>query len=309
MIVVCGEALMDVFAAGETPAGLLLDARCGGSPFNVAIGLARLGRPVAYLGGLSADAAGRRLRAALAAEGVDTRLAPELDAPTTLVMVDVAADGRPGYRFLGTGAADRLLPASAAAALPEAARVLQLGSYALVVEPVASVLRALVEREHRRLVVACDPNVRPGVEPDVARWREALEWMAPRCRLLKASDEDLAWLYPGADPADVARGWLAAGVELAVVTRGERGASAWTATAEAHRPAPPVALADTVGAGDTVQAALLAWLAERDRLQPGGLSLEAAELGAALGFALGAAALTCSRRGADLPRRAELPPA
>ncbi|MBK1688181.1 carbohydrate kinase family protein [Rubrivivax gelatinosus] len=309
MIVVCGEALMDVFAAGETASGLQLDARCGGSPFNVAIGLARLGQPVAYLGGLSADAAGRRLRAALAGEGVDTRLAPELDAPTTLVMVDVGADARPCYRFLGAGAADRLLPPSAAAALPADVRALQLGSYALVVAPVASVLRALVEREHRRLVVAYDPNVRAGVEPDVARWREALQWMAPRCRLLKASDEDLAWLYPGVDPADIARGWLAAGVELAVVTRAARGASAWTAVAESHRGAPAVELVDTVGAGDTVQAALLSWLAERGRLAPGGLRLGREDLAAALGFALQAAACTCARRGADLPRRAELPPA
>ncbi|TCP02544.1 fructokinase [Rubrivivax gelatinosus] len=300
---------MDVFAAGETASGLQLDARCGGSPFNVAIGLARLGQPVAYLGGLSADAAGRRLRAALAGEGVDTRLAPELDAPTTLVMVDVGADARPCYRFLGAGAADRLLPPSAAAALPADVRALQLGSYALVVAPVASVLRALVEREHRRLVVAYDPNVRAGVEPDVARWREALQWMAPRCRLLKASDEDLAWLYPGVDPADIARGWLAAGVELAVVTRAARGASAWTAVAESHRGAPAVELVDTVGAGDTVQAALLSWLAERGRLAPGGLRLGREDLAAALGFALQAAACTCARRGADLPRRAELPPA
>lgn len=298
---------MDVFAAGETASGLQLDARCGGSPFNVAIGLARLGQPVAYLGGLSADAAGRRLRAALAAEGVDTRLAPELDAPTTLVMVDVGADGRPCYRFLGAGAADRLLPASAAASLPGGVRALQLGSYALVVEPVASVLRALVEREHSRLVVAYDPNVRPGVEPDAARWREALEWMAPRCCLLKASDEDLAWLYPGVDAADVARGWLAAGVELAVVTRAAHGASAWTAAAGVHVAAPAVALVDTVGAGDTVQAALLAWLAEHERLAPGRLGLDAGELRAALAFALRAAACTCSRRGADLPRRADLP--
>lgn len=300
---------MDVFAAGETAAGLRLDARCGGSPFNVAIGLARLGQPVGYLGGLSADAAGRRLRAALAAEGVDTRLAPELDAPTTLVMVDVGADGRPCYRFLGAGAADRLLPEAAAAALPAAARALQLGSYALVVEPVASVLRALVEREHSRLVVAYDPNVRPGVEPDAARWREALEWMAPRCRLLKASDEDLGWLYPGVDPAVVARAWLAAGVELAVVTRAAHGASAWTAAAEVHVAAPAVELVDTVGAGDTVQAALLTWLAERGCLESGRLGLDARELDAALAFALRAAACTCSRRGADLPRRAELPAA
>ncbi|MBK1713826.1 PfkB family carbohydrate kinase [Rubrivivax gelatinosus] len=306
MILVCGEALMDVFAAGDTAAGLMLDARCGGSPFNVAIGLARLGQPVGFLGGLSSDAAGRRLRAALQAEGVDTGCAPALDAPTTLVMIDVAEGGSPHYRFLGAGAADRLLPAHAVVALPEAVRVLQLGSYALVVEPVATVLRALVEREHGRLLVAYDPNVRPGVEPDAARWREALDWMAGRCRLLKASDEDLGWLYPGVAHAELARRWLAAGVELVVVTLGAGGASGWTAAAAVELPAAPSALVDTVGAGDTVQAALLAWLAEHERLAPGRLRLDAAELRSALAFALRAAALTCSRRGADLPRRAEL---
>ena len=306
MIVVSGEALMDVFATGATPTGVLLDARIGGSPLNVAIGLARLQQPVAFFGALSSGFLGDRLAQALADEGISTACTVRLDAPTTLGLVGLDARGVPSYAFYGDGAADRQLPASALAQVP-AARAFQFGSYAMVVEPVAGTQRALVEREHRRSVIAYDPNVRLNVEPDLQRWRDTLQWMLPRTHLLKVSDEDLDRLYPGADAGTLAAQWLQAGVALVVVTRGAQGAWAWAA--RGHVAAEPVAVPviDTVGAGDTFQAAMLTALAERSLLDTASLRTLAADtLREVLQFAARAAAITCSRRGADLPRRAEL---
>jgi fructokinase len=307
MIVVSGEALMDVFATGDTPAGVALDARIGGSPLNVAIGLARLGQPVAFFGGLSTGFLGERLRRALVAEGVDTVCAASIDAPTTLGLVGLDGRGVPSYAFYGEGCADRLVPMSAVDSVPASARAYQFGSYAMVVEPVASAQRALIEREHRRSLIAYDPNLRFNVEPDRARWRDTLEWMLPRTHLLKVSDEDLGLLFPGQAPADLAPRWLEAGVGLVVVTRGGDGAEAWSAGRHVRVPPCRVTVVDTVGAGDTFQASLLTWLAEHGRLAPSGVrDWSEDDLRVALDFAGRAAAITCSRRGADRPRRAEL---
>ncbi len=306
MIVVSGEALMDVFAGGQTPAGITLDARIGGSPLNVAIGLARLKQPVAFFGALSSGFLGDRLARALREEGVDTACVSRLDAPTTLGLVGLDARGVASYAFYGEGAADRLLPLAALAQVP-AASAYHFGSYAMVVEPVAGTLRALVEREHVRSVIAYDPNVRLRVEPQVQRWRDALAWMLPRTHVLKISDEDLELLFPGAEPAELAAAWLRAGVALVVVTRGARGAEAWAGPHHVVVTPSRVTVVDTVGAGDTFQAALLTALAEQSLLSPESLhSLSAAPLDQALRFAARAAAITCSRRGADLPRRHEL---
>jgi fructokinase len=180
----------------------------------------------------------------------------------------------------------------------------------MVVEPVASTLRALVEREHPRSVVAYDPNVRLNVEPDLARWSEVLDWMLARTHVIKISEEDLALLRPGVALADIAAAWLARGASLVVVTRGGGGAMGWTARCHVAAPAVACTVVDTVGAGDSFQAALLAWFAENDTLSPAAISgLHPQALAAALGFAARAAAITCSRRGADLPRRADMPPA
>jgi fructokinase len=309
MIVVCGEALMDVFAGADTPGGVTLDARVGGSPFNVAIGLARLRQPVAFFGGLSNDLLGERLLKALRDERVGAGAITRVDAPTTLSLVGLDARGVPSYAFYGEGAADRMLSVSALQQVPPA-QALHFGSYAMVVEPVAGTLRALVVRDHLSSVIAYDPNVRLRVEPSLERWRAALAWMLPRTHLLKISDEDLELLFPGADASALAAEWLRAGVALVVVTRGARGASAWTAAHHVAVQPAPVKVVDTVGAGDTFQAALLAALAERGQLTVERLrSLPLAALHEVLGFATRAAGITCSRRGADLPRRDELGPA
>ncbi|MBO9513420.1 MAG: carbohydrate kinase [Variovorax sp.] len=307
MFVVCGEALMDVYMGAPTPAGMTLDARIGGSPLNVAQGLARLARPVAFLAGLSTDALGERLLASLRAEGVDTSLVVRSDAPSTLSVVSVDASGVPRYAFHGHGAADRQLTPGTLPHLPDTVRALQFGSYALVVEPVGAALRALAARERARRFISYDPNVRLNVEPDLGLWRSVVEEMVSIAHLVKVSDEDLGLLYPGEPPAQVAARWLAQGAMLVAVTRGRHGASAWTRHAHAEAPTPATQVVDTVGAGDTFQAALLTWLDEQGALAPQALAaLDAATLGALLGFAARAAAITCSRRGADMPRRAEL---
>jgi len=307
MFVVCGEALMDVYMGETTPTGMTLDARIGGSPLNVAQGLARLNRPAAFLTGLSTDALGERLLASLKAEGVDTSLILRNDAPSTLSVVSVDASGVPRYAFHGNGAADRQITHDTLPALPPAARVLQFGSYALAVEPVGSALRALAARERERLLIAYDPNVRLNVEPDLAHWRAVVEQMVSIAHLVKVSDEDLGLLYPAETAEQLAARWLNQGAALVAVTRGRYGASAWTRAAQADAPSPQTKVIDTVGAGDTFQAALLTWLDEHDALTPEDLSaLDSASLDALLRFAAQAAAITCSRRGADMPRRVEL---
>jgi len=307
MMLVLGESLIDVFAGEPTTTGLALDARVGGSPFNVAIGLARLGRPVAFGSCISSDRFGDRLMQALREEDVDVSLVQRHISPTTLSVVSADAHGVPSYAFHGDHAADRQLDPRPLERLPRAVRVLQLGSYPLVVEPVASTLKLLVQREHEYRLVTYDPNVRLNVEPAVLRWRAAVEWMTQRAHLVKISDEDAALLYPEEPPEALARRWLAQNVRLVVVTHGAQGCSAWTQGAHVRVAAEPVVTVDTVGAGDSFQAALLTWLAEEDRLEPRALELlEPGDLGNALRFASRAAAITCSRRGADLPRRAEV---
>jgi len=308
MFVVAGEALMDVFTGATTPTGIALDARIGGSPLNVAFGLARMGQPVAFLGGISSGELGTRLVDALRAEGVVLDAVHRSAAPTTLSLIGVDAKGVPEYAFYGDGTADRTLPLAALDRVPATARALHLGSYAMVVGETARTQRALVERVHGKLLVSYDPNLRLNVEPELAVWRATLDWMLPRLDVLKLSDEDLGLLYPGVDPAAFAADCLGKGAGLVVLTRGAKGAFAWHASGVCDVPPEPVDVIDTVGAGDTFQAALLTWLAEHGLLDPMALgTLSVAQLEAAVRFAALAAAITCSRRGADLPRRSELP--
>jgi fructokinase len=306
-IVVCGEALMDVFATGETAGGLSLDAQIGGSPLNVAVGLARLAQPVAFFGALSRGPLGERLLQALHDEGVDTTPTLHIDAPTTLSLVGTDARGVPSYAFYGQGCADRLLGIEALELLPSVMSAIHVGSYTTVVEPIASTLRTLVEREHLRTLISFDPNVRLKVEPDLARWRDMLQWMLTRTHVLKVSEEDLSLLLPSVRLSSFAEAALAKGVRLVVITRGGDGAQAWTSSASVSLPAVAVSLVDTVGAGDTFQAALLTWLAENRLLSMDGItSMSSAQLCEAMQFSAKAASITCSRRGANLPRRSEL---
>ncbi|MEF2073174.1 carbohydrate kinase family protein [Consotaella aegiceratis] len=310
MFLCCGDALFDLFSEPESDVSkIMLAGRVGGSPLNVAMGLARLGQPVGYFTKLSGDAFGLRIRAFMEREAIATNHLIPTERHTTLAVVSLSASGSPTYDFYVEGTADRSIERSdLPATLPEAVEAIHIGSYTTVTEPTASALQALVDREAGRRFISYDPNIRASIEPDLDLWRERVAKVVPKASLVKASDEDLALLFPGKDPAAVAADWIAAGAALAVVTRGEKGAIALARSgARAEVPGLTVTVADTVGAGDTFQAALLTKLKEDAMLSRQALeAIDGTALGALLGFAVKAAAITCSRRGADLPRRADL---
>lgn len=310
MYLICGEALFDVFTAtGNGPSNrLTLEAVAGGSPFNVAVGLSRLGVPVALLGGISSDSFGERLRQILREEGVvDSYLVP-FEAPTTLAMVALGADGSPRYSFRGEGCADRLLEEAHLKPLDDDICAIHVGSYSLVVPPIADTLQTLVARESHRRLISMDPNVRLNVEPSLPRWRERVGAFAKHAHLIKVSDEDLALLYPGEVPECIAQGWLKDRCELVLLTRGSAGAQLFSRRHGLLRAAArPTAVRDTVGAGDTFQAALLSYLHEQHVSTATALAeLGREQLECMLGFAVQAAAVTCSRTGPDLPYRYEI---
>ena len=308
MFLVCGEALFDFFLEREVgPAAATYDARAGGSPFNVAIGLARLGQASGLLTGLSSDLLGQRLAQVLADEGVSTAYAIATDRPTTLSLVGLDTHGVPAYQFYDNGSADTgVIEADLPDLGPEVSG-LHLGSYSLAAVPVADAFAALAAR-HRDRFISVDPNVRPTVEPDMDVWRERLAVLFPLADVVKISTEDLELLRPGISAEALAADLTAQGVRLVVVTDGGEAAAGWTSGGlHATAKPPKVTVVDTVGAGDTFQAALLARLLRT----PGGPQAALAELdgdrlAAILGYAARAAAITCSRRGADLPRAAEL---
>lgn len=307
MYLVCGEALWDLFGT-ETPDGLQFDARIGGSPFNVAVGLRRLGQDAGLLTGLSTDSLGRRLHAALEREGVATDFLVMKDAPSTLSVVDVAGDGTPAYAFYGGGAADRSLLEEDLPAIGAGVSGLHFGSYSLVVDPTGASLLSLARREAGRRLITLDPNVRPTVEPDLQRWRQRIDAFVETADLVKVSVEDLEVLYPGRASAEIAQRWLDRGATLVIVTAGAAGAEAVTRSTRVQVAARPVEVVDAVGAGDTFQAALIAALAESGRLSGEAVAaLDGDALSKLLDFAMAAAAITCTRRGADLTYRAELP--
>ncbi|MBD1551743.1 carbohydrate kinase family protein [Pseudomonas typographi] len=310
MYLVCGEALFDFFSEPDTGdlAHVSYQAVAGGSPFNVAIGLARLGTASGLLAGLSTDYLGQRLAGLLEAEGVSERYVQRFDAPTTLAMVALGADGSPQYSFRGEGCADRQITQASLPALGDDVRGLHVGSFSLVVEPIATALAALVAREAERRLISLDPNVRLNPAPSIDTWRARIEPLASQAHVIKVSDEDLHLLYPGQSPASIAERWLGGRCQLVFVTHGGDGAEVFSRTfGRFSETASAVNIADTVGAGDTFQAALLAWLAEQGLDSPNGLQqLQAGQLQQLLQFCVRAAAITCSRTGPDLPRRAEL---
>jgi fructokinase len=310
-VVVAGDALVDLTTTRSERGTPAYEPHPGGSCLNVAAGLGRLGVPTSFLARVSDDGFGRLLRRHLSASGVLPDHLLATSDLTTLAVADLE-EGNAAYAFHSAGCADRGLLPEHLADLPDGGRLptgaaLHVGSIALVLEPQATTLEGLLRRESGHRLVSLDPNVRPGLIGDRDRYRVRLESWVGGSDLVKASDEDLAWLYPGEDPDAVAQRWLAAGAALVVITAGADGAFARTGSARVRAPAVAVTVADTVGAGDAVTAALLAQLHWAGRLTREGLAgLTADQLAALLTGAVWAGGFTCTRSGAEPPWLAEL---
>ncbi len=309
-IVIAGEALIDLVPHG--PGALsALSPHPGGGPYNCAVALGRLGTATGFLSRVSTDPYGDALLAGLHAAGVQTALVQRGPEPTTLAAAAIGDDGSAGYTFYTGGTADRLF--AAPGQLPPDVRAVAFGSCSLVLEPGASayekVLRAAAADG---VLTALDPNIRPPLITDPDAYRDRFAGWLPDVALLKLSVEDAGWLARTDDPAAVRAsclGRLEQGPRAVLLTDGPHGLTAFTRRhGVLHVPSHAgLPLSDTIGAGDTVNAAVLHWLAAHDALAPAALD----DLGAdawrdALAFAARAAAVTCSRPGADPPWAAEL---
>jgi fructokinase len=301
VIVVCGEALIDMISNGDGTQR----ATPGGGPFNTARALARLGVPTAFLGRLSDDVFGRQLTELLKADGASLQLASMGSEPTTIAMADVDSEGFAEYQFLVQGtSAPNLTPEMVPEGFGPEVTALYFGTLGLVLEPMASTLMQLMTTEHGRRLVMLDPNIRVGLIADSV-YRDRLRAAISKSTIVKASEADLAWLYPGLGYEQAADRILGEGVCLAVVTLGSRGAFGAHRDTRMLVDAPHVDVVDTIGAGDAFGAALLAWLNDHDLLHFD-LRLSADQMRESLRFACLVAALTCARAGADPPTRADL---
>lgn len=293
-VVVCGEGLVDLVPVGEN-----FSPKLGGGPFNVAVALGRLGSDVGFVSRLSTDAFGDRMIDSLAASNVDTIGVERGPEPTTLAVVNLAADGGARYSFYLEGTADRQF------ALPKlpSARAFSFGTLSLVLEPGASAYEALLHEAHARgRLTMVDPNIRPAVISDPDAYRRRFRSWLPAIDILKVSDDDAKWLG-SVDGAE----WLDEGVGAVLLTRGGDGLRLITEQLDVSVPAPAVDVADTIGAGDTVHGALLAYLDRHDALDVAVVrGFSEADWSAALTFAARAAAVTVSRPGADPPWSREL---
>lgn len=310
MLTVIGEALVDeVVHEGQDPVPYV-----GGSPLNVAVGLARLGHPVQFLGRYGRDVYGHLVAEHLRENSVLVPL-PSDDLPTSVARAKLAANGSASYEFALHWELPQLdVSLGANKSLLAATTLLHTGSIATMLSPGAEQVYAAAVHAHPRATIAYDPNCRPSIVADVHYAREQVEKFVRLADVVKASDEDLAWLYPGADPLQSARRWLgpagAEGPALVVVTLGGEGAWAICAAGEVSCEVPPVAVRDTVGAGDSFMAALLSAIVDsgldgaqhRTELR----RINTQELSRIIGYASKAAAVTVSRAGANPPRRDEL---
>ncbi len=293
VIVSCGEALVD----------LVPEPVPGGGPMNVAIAGARLGVPSAFVGCVSTDEHGQRIWQHLESNGVELAACTRSDQPTAQAIVEHVPELR--FRFVGEGTADTLLTSVDLALLGQPQMILHGGTLGLFRGQTAETLARLVE-SHDGLV-SLDPNVRPQIIDDRDRWMHFHDRWLARTNIYKGSDEDLEWIWPGRSAEDSAAAVLENGVDVVVLTRGAEGLSIFAGGEEHTARAPEVEVVDTVGAGDTIVAALLASLCDEgvfDAVALGGLGADRWSKFA--DRAVRAAAITCSRAGADAPARSDL---
>ena len=290
---VCGEVLID-----ELPSGAVV----GGGPANTAKALARLGHEVAFIDGISTDAYGVKARAELAADGVDLSLALTSDLPTAVAEVTLAADGGATYVFKLDKTATFDFNSSW---LPDPSRykpqVLHIGTLATLVQPGADVLFDWALACADFAPVVFDPNIRPQVMSDRDKYVALVEKWIGISSVVKLSDDDFEWLYPGKSPESIANQWLQGGAALVVMTRGADGLVGYTSDGVVEVAGEKVNVVDTVGAGDTVGAIVVQGL-----ITDGLLNMRGSVLKDVLHRAAVAAAITCSRAGAQPPYAHEI---
>ena len=295
---VCGEVLIDLIPGAD---GVRV-GHVGGGPANTAKALARLGQDVQFIDGISTDADGVAARKELLDDEVKLDLALTSDKPTCLAIVSLASNGGASYEFkiAGTATFDFSLDW-----LPDPARykpnVLHIGTLATVIAPGADVLYDWALRVAEFAPIVFDPNIRPAVLADRDLYEATVEKWAAISSVIKVSDDDLAWLYPGQNYDDVAARWINDGAALVVVTRGSQGIVGFTAGGSQEVEGAKITVADTVGAGDTVGAIIVEAMIEK-----GILALTGDVLRATLHRAVVAAGITCSRKGAQPPYKHEL---
>jgi fructokinase len=303
---VLGEALVDLVQDSQSSK---YDARPGGGPLNIAVGLRRLGHPTSLMARLSTRPLGGVVRRHIDSNDLMRDGCVDTDQPATLAFASLDQSGRASYDFYVEGTADWGWTDAELATLPRGTTVLHTGSLAAALKPGADSVLRLVQRLHAAgdVVVSFDPNVRPDLVGPHAAAVQRVEQFVAAADLVKASDEDLAWLYPQRRAEDVLVEWSTAGPQVVVITRGADGCAAHSAAGgEVSLPGLEVTVEDTIGAGDAFMSGLLSGLADARCLEHGRLaSLHDADLRSALEQAVMVSALTCERVGADPPTRAE----
>ncbi|MBX2823542.1 MAG: carbohydrate kinase [Gammaproteobacteria bacterium] len=313
MFLSCGDALFDLFAQTDADdkvgSAVHLSGNVGGSPMNVAAGLARLGHHSRYFTKLSTDVFGQRMRRYLQHNKIDVTLCPDTNLNTTLAIVETRDDGSAQYAFYTDNTADVSIVANdLPSTLPDDIRVLHFGSYSTAVEPTSASLITLAAREKTRRLVSYDPNLRPTIEPDVDKWRDVFQSLAASATLVKASDEDIETLFGPSSEERFVADCFSSGAQLVFITRGPEGASGFLPDGTSARmKGIAVDVIDTVGAGDTFQSATLHWLAAHNHIGDSAELNGEVDLSGCIQFAIKAAAITCTRKGADLPYLYELP--
>ncbi|WP_099827020.1 carbohydrate kinase family protein [Oceaniglobus indicus] len=306
MILCCGEALIDMLPRTTGDGEPAFAPHAGGAVFNTAIALGRLGAETGFFSGLSRDMFGEILVDALAASGVDATPAHRSDNPTTLAFVKLV-DGQATYAFYDENTAGRLLSQADLPVLDDRVTAVFFGGISLAVDPCGATYEALALREAASRVIMSDPNIRPGFIRDEAAYRARIDRILAVSDIVKLSDDDLRWLMGDGDIGDLARILLERGPHLVCITEGARGATGYTRSGAVFVEATPVTVADTVGAGDTFNAGILAALSDAGLLSKDAVrDLSDAVVRDALSLGVRAAAVTVSRAGANPPRRDEL---
>jgi fructokinase len=302
VIVIGGEALVDLVEDDGS-----LRAVAGGGPFNTAIAFGRLDVAVGFVGAISRDAYGQMLAQALADAGVDTSLVNWSDAPTPRAIVHRLRDGQHDFTFdvRGTSLVD--LSPQQLPVLPKEAWAVHVGTLALALDPPASAYEAFVDREAGRRQIIVDPNVRPAIFGDVVAYRRRFERLTRIADLVKLSEDDAAWIYPGTSVEDVLELILGVGPRVVAVTKGANGAVAGSRHGFVDVPGIRVTVVDTVGAGDSFGAAFVTALVDDGAFGPQATRrADEAVLARAVRYAVAASAITCTRTGAVPPSREEI---